>query len=82
MWVEIPSADGFNLLIRTYYFPPASDAALFIDHFNFLENNIDTAKYRVNIYGDFNLPKVDWLSGIINCESSWTRLKELVYSAI
>lgn len=42
-----------------YYFPPGSDAALLVSRFNLLENETDATKYRLQLYRDFNLPKVD-----------------------
>lgn len=56
----IVAADGFNYLIGNYYVPPLSDATAFVDHFERLEKQIDFSKFRVHLYGDFNLPGVDW----------------------
>lgn len=78
VWVELVAADGFNYLIGNYYVPPLSDATAFVDHFERLEKQIDFSKFRVHLYGDFNLPGVDWESGQINSGNSENIKKYLV----
>lgn len=69
VWVEIKASDGFNYLIGTYYFAPLSDQTVFIEHFETIRKQINFDKYRVQIYGDFNLPGVDWALQTVNSNS-------------
>lgn len=66
VWIEIKASDGFNYLIGTYYFPPLFDETTFIEHFESLGKQIDFDKFRVQIYGDFNLPGVEWSLQALN----------------
>lgn len=66
VWVEIKTADGFNYLIGNYYFPPLCDASIFIKHLETLEQQVNFDRYRVQMYGDFNLPEIDWSLDVIN----------------
>lgn len=75
VWVEILSSDGFNYLVGNYYFPPLSDTQMFDNHLQTLEEQVDFTKYRVLIFGDFNLPGVDWASRLISSGSTQTTIK-------
>lgn len=66
LWVEIKTADGFNYLIGNYYFPPLCDSSIFIEHLETLEQQVNFDRYRVQMYGDFNLPEIDWSLDVIN----------------
>lgn len=77
VWIEVMSTDGRNFLIGNYYFPPMFDHTIFCEHINFLEERIDFSKFRVHMYGDFNLPGYDWESGSFLVSHANTRLKLL-----
>lgn len=63
LWIEIPCSDGFNLLIGNHYFPPDTCVLAIKNYFNFLENNIDSSKFRTLLIGDFNVPGFNWETG-------------------
>lgn len=74
VWTEIPVADGLNILLGNYYFCPGFSADNFIAHFDSLLNRIDFSKYRVQIYGDFNLPGIRWdCPALTNSDSATAR---------
>lgn len=75
VWIELLSNDGCNYLIGNYYFPPLSDNRIFNEHFDTLEKEIDFSKFRVHIYGDFNLPGANWQSGFVTSQNSITASK-------
>lgn len=75
VWAEILSSDGFNYLVGNYYFPPLSDTQMFDNHLQTLEEQVDFTKYRVLIFGDFNLPGVDWTSRLVSSGSTQTTIK-------
>lgn len=54
VWLEITLRDRCGL-IGNYSFPPKSQYQPFISHLNALTIKIDFSKYRVQIYGDFQL---------------------------
>jgi hypothetical protein len=58
VWVEIPTLDGFNLLIGNHYFPPDAKPENIARYFRFLEDNLDTHNFRVIIAG------FDWKRGL------------------
>jgi hypothetical protein len=60
VWVEIPTLDGFNLLIGNHYFSPDCKPENTARYFRFLEGNLDAHNFRVIIVGDFNAPGFDW----------------------
>jgi hypothetical protein len=64
VWVEIPTLDGFNLLIGNHYFPPDAKSENIATYFRFLENYLDTHNFRVIMVADFNTPGFDWKSGL------------------
>jgi hypothetical protein len=53
VWVEIPTLDGFNLLIGNHYFSPDAKPDNMI---RTLEDKLDTHNFRVISVGDFNAP--------------------------
>ncbi|CAN8009974.1 unnamed protein product [Ixodes pacificus] len=75
VWVEIPTSDGFNFLVGNYYFPPLFDDVEFVEHFETVQKKVDFSKFRVLIYGNFNLPGIDWSTGVASCSSSVTSRK-------
>lgn len=60
VWVEIKANDGFNYFIGTFYFPPLSDQTIFLEPFKSIRKKIDFDKFRVQIYGDLNVRRVEW----------------------
>lgn len=75
VWLEIPTCDKSHYLVGCYYFPPNSAPNVFTDHFLDIGEKIDFLKYKVHIYGDFNLPKVDWSTGLVTSDCTATREK-------
>jgi hypothetical protein len=56
VWVEIPSFDGFNILISSRYFAPDTTTDTLKRYFGYLEYVLNTHNFRVLLLGDFNLP--------------------------
>ncbi|CAN7942440.1 unnamed protein product [Ixodes hexagonus] len=75
VWIEINLHGQPNILLGNYYFPPQCDFSTFSYCINHALNMIDFAKYRVFITGDFNLPGVNWDTGIVNSCNSEVRRK-------
>jgi hypothetical protein len=69
VWVELPVADNYNLLIGLHYFTPDFDVKIIKNCLNILEKNLNTHHYRVIMLEDLNVPMCDWLNGIAlsNC---------------
>lgn len=70
VWVEIASKDGVNHLIGNYYFPPQFNYDLFVGHLKALERSLNVSNFRVQIYGDFNMPGIDWTLDHVRTDSS------------
>jgi hypothetical protein len=64
VWIEIPIPDGFNLLVGNHYVPPNMDNKVIENYFNSLENKLNAQSFRVLLFGDFNVPGYDWVSGL------------------
>lgn len=67
VWLEILLRDRSKYLIGNYYFPPKFECSTFISHFDTLTSLINFSEYKVQIFGDFNLPGVDWALGRLDC---------------
>jgi hypothetical protein len=59
VWVKIPVADNYSLLIGNNYFVPDCDVMVIKNCLNFLEQNLNTHHYCIIILDDFNVPKCD-----------------------
>lgn len=75
VWVELLTRDGFHYLVGNYYFPPLSDSSVFVNHLQKIEQQIDFSKFKVHMYGDFNLPGVNWSTGISSSGNNQTVVK-------
>lgn len=75
VWVEIPTSDGFNFLVGNYYFSTLFEDAEFVEHLETVQKKVNFSKFRVLTYGDFNLPGIDWSTGVASCSSSVTSRK-------
>jgi hypothetical protein len=64
VWAEIPTFNGFNLLIGNHYFPPDTKPEIIANYFLFVETKLDSQNFRVIMIGDFNTPGFDWESGL------------------
>jgi hypothetical protein len=47
VWVEVPVADNYNLLIGNHYFAPDCDVKIIGNYSSSLEQNLSTHLYRV-----------------------------------
>ncbi|PNF15466.1 hypothetical protein B7P43_G17549 [Cryptotermes secundus] len=79
VWVEVPSADGINMLIGNHYFSPYTKLEVITAYFRQLENILDTNNTRVIL----SQPQHFWKyvsnfrkhrSGSINLEVDGTHL--------
>jgi hypothetical protein len=59
VWVEIPTFDGFALLIGNHYFPPDIKPEIIGNYFRFSENKLNTYNFIVIMVGDFITPGFD-----------------------
>lgn len=75
VWFELSSLDGFNYIVGSDYFFPLSDANVFIKHLTTLKQQIHFSKFKVYMYGDFNLPGVNWSTGISSSGNNQTVVK-------
>lgn len=71
-WVEIPTIDSFNYFIGNHNFLLLFDEANFTAHIEALQTTITCSKFQVQVYGDFNLPGINWATGIDSCTTSVT----------
>jgi hypothetical protein len=62
-WVEIPTADGINLLIGNQYFSPDTKSENITEYFPILENILNTNNLRVILIGAFNAHGLNWERG-------------------
>jgi hypothetical protein len=77
-------SDGFSQLIGNYYFSPDTKVDILNNYFTFLEIALDTLNFLVLLLWDFNVPGLDWYSGLpsANCYY-YARLKgEVICSSI
>jgi hypothetical protein len=83
VWVEIPTTDGYNLLIGNHYFAPHTSVDTIKQYFCSLENVLNTYNFRVLVVGDFNVPGFDWKLGLSSSSSySYIKLKgEAIYTS-
>jgi hypothetical protein len=64
VWVEVPSSDGFNLLIGDNYFAPGSTADTLKRYFGYLGHVQTTHNFGVFRLGDFNVPLFECKLGL------------------
>lgn len=73
--LKLPGSDVANYLVDCAYFPPSSNVHVFTSYFRTLLDRIEFSKDKAHIYGDFNLPKVDWCTGLTGSECALVREK-------
>jgi hypothetical protein len=83
VWVEFSTHNGPNLLIGNHYFSPDLQPFIICEYFSHLENKLDTTNYRVILSGDFNVPRLDWESGLLceNCQFYSKLRGEAIYTS-
>jgi hypothetical protein len=76
VWIEIPIPGGFNLLVSNHYFPPNMDNKVIENYFNSFQNKPNAQSFRVVLFGDFNVPGYDWVSGLPHANTHYyTKLR-------
>jgi hypothetical protein len=76
--LNIPTTDGYNLLIGNHYFPPDTSVDTIKQYFC----SLDTYNFQV-LVGDFNVPGFDWKLGLSSSSSYYyIKLKgEAIYTS-
>ena len=74
VWVEVPSSDGFSLLISDNHFAPDTTADTFKGYLGYLEHIQTAHNFRVLRLGDFNVTltgDLDCLLPFLNTITNW-----------
>jgi hypothetical protein len=69
VWREIPTTDGYNLLIGNHYFLPGISVDTIKQYFCSLENILDTYNFQVLVVRDFSVPGFGWKLGLSSSSS-------------
>jgi hypothetical protein len=63
VWVEIPTADGINILVGNHYFSPDTKPEVITGYFRHPENSLDTNNTHDLLLADFKALGFNWESG-------------------
>jgi len=80
VWVEVPSSEGFSLLISNQYFAPDKIADTLKGYFGYLELVQTAHNFPFLRLGDFNVTLFDWKLGLSPAISQY--YDKLKYEAI